>query len=256
MLIQRLFFSHLQMDLKAGHYSELNSASVIKTIGQLEQRILYRFPESGLLRVCSDFLEQAKQSEVLARKLQYPIWPVRIAAFMAGTLLMGLFFWAVVQVLERFSQNVNGISDLLQTAESAINELIFLGLALYFLTNLEIRLKRQGALKALHRLRSIAHVVDMHQLTKDPAFVLSASIPNTPFSPKRNLSRNELKRYLDYCSELLALVSKIAALFAQNMEDPIVLDAVNDLESLTQGLASKIWQKIMILDLAEPENQA
>ena len=51
--------------------------------------------------------------------------------------------------------------------------------------------------------------------------------------------------------ELLALDAKIAALFAQNMDDPVVLDAVNDLEVLTQGLSAKIWQKIMILDLAE-----
>jgi hypothetical protein len=29
-----------------------------------------------------------------------------------------------------------------------------------------------------------------------------------------------------------------------------VLAAVNDVESLSQGLSSKIWQKIMILDLA------
>jgi len=65
-----------------------------------------------------------------------------------------------------------------------------------------------------------------------------------------------LTRYLDYCSEMLALVSKIAALFAQNIEDPVVLAAVNDLESLTQGLSGKIWQKIMILDLSLPKNPA
>lgn len=29
------------------------------------------------------------------------------------------------------------------------------------------------------------------------------------------------------------------------------LNAVNDFESLTQGMAAKIWQKIMILDLSE-----
>jgi hypothetical protein len=104
-------------------------------------------------------------------------------------------------------------------------------------------------------LRSIAHVVDMHQLTKDPAFVLS-NIKSTDASPKRGLTKEELTRYLDYCSEMLALVSKIAALFAQNIEDPVVLAAVNDLESLTQGLSGKIWQKIMILDLSLPKNPA
>lgn len=255
MLIQKLLFPFVRQRSVVGTYAELNSASVLKTIGLLEQRILSRFPESGLSRVCADFLREARAAEQLALHLQTPIWPVRIAAGCAGTLLLGLFFWAVFQVLGSFSNAVSGVSDLVQAAESAINELIFLCLALYFLTNLEARLKRQSALKSLHRLRSIAHVVDMHQLTKDPTFVLS-DIKNTAVSPKRSLTRAELTRYLDYCSEMLALLSKIAALFAQNIEDPVVLGAVNDLESLTQGLSGKIWQKIMILDLADPENQA
>jgi hypothetical protein len=57
-------------------------------------------------------------------------------------------------------------------------------------------------------------------------------------------------RYLDYCSELLALNAKFAALFAQNTDDSVILNAVNDLELLMQGLSAKIWQKIMILDLS------
>ena len=150
---------------------------------------------------------------------------------------------------ERFSINTEDISELLQATEAGINELIFLGLALYFLIGLETRIKRHSALQALHRLRSIAHVVDMHQLTKDPAHLLSP-FRDTESSPGNALTRFELMRYLDYCAEMLALDSKLAALFAQNMDDPVVLTAVNELESLTQGLSGKIWQKIMILDLA------
>jgi hypothetical protein len=138
----------------------------------------------------------------------------------------------------------------LQTTESAVNELIFLGLALFFLISLESRIKRRSSLKALHHLRSIAHIVDMHQLTKDPTHQF-VKIDDTESSPKRVMTRAELTRYLDYCSELLALNAKIGALFAQNVDDPVVLSAVNDLELLTQGLSAKIWQKIMILDLAE-----
>ena len=58
----------------------------------------------------------------------------------------------------------------------------------------------------------------------------------------------ELTRYLDYCSEMLALLSKLAALHTQHFNDPVTLEAVNDVENLTQGLARTIWQKIMILD--------
>ena len=58
----------------------------------------------------------------------------------------------------------------------------------------------------------------------------------------------ELTRYLDYCSEMLSLTSKLAAVYAQNLPDPVVIDAVNEVESLTTNLSQKIWQKITILD--------
>ena len=233
-----------------GQYIHLKADMILKTIERLEQRINNRFPDSGLGRVCGEFRALSYESEALARRLGPPVWPVRIAAWLAAVLLIGLVIWAFVQLVGHFSFNAEGLTDLLQTTESAINELIFLGLALFFLINLETRLKQRSALAALHRLRSIAHVVDMHQLTKDPAYLLG-SFTQTQVSPERTLTRQQLTRYLDYCSEMLALNSKIAALFAQNMEDPVVLNAVNDLESLTQGMAAKIWQKIMILDLAE-----
>ena len=59
-----------------------------------------------------------------------------------------------------------------------------------------------------------------------------------------------MSRYLEYCSELLSLVSKLAALHAQDLQDPVVLEAVNDVESLTADLSRKVWQKITILDIA------
>ena len=58
----------------------------------------------------------------------------------------------------------------------------------------------------------------------------------------------ELTRYLDYCSEMLSLTGKLAAVYAQNLPDPVVIDAVYDIESLTTDLSQKIWQKITILD--------
>ena len=47
---------------------------------------------------------------------------------------------------------------------------------------------------------------------------------------------------------MLSLTSKLAAVYAQNLPDPVVIDAVNDIESLTTNLSQKIWQKITILD--------
>lgn len=243
-------FPFRQQKTESGKFTQLNATLILKTIERLELRISERFPESGLSRVCTEFRVLAYESEALARRLEPPIWSVRIVAIVSGVMLVGLAGWALAQIVRHFSLNAEGVHDVLQSTESAINELIFLGLALFFLLGLETRLKRQAALAALHRLRSIAHVVDMHQLTKDPAYLLG-KYKETSASPERTLTRQQLTRYLDYCSELLALNSKVAALFAQTMDDPVVLESVNDLESLTQGMAAKIWQKIMILDLSD-----
>lgn len=117
---------------------------------------------------------------------------------------------------------------------------------MFFLVSLETRLKRRQALEAIHELRSIVHVVDMHQLTKDPEVVLSVATA----SARRAMTRPELARYLDYCSELLSLTSKVAALYAQHLTDSVVLDAVHEVEALATGLSGRIWQKIVILDTA------
>lgn len=121
------------------------------------------------------------------------------------------------------------------------------GLPCFFFLNLETRLKRQRALKAIHELRSIAHIIDMHQLTKDPERIV-AGAPLDTATVKRPQNPAELIRYLDYCSDLLALISKIAALYVQNFDDPVTLAAVNEVETLTNGLSRKIYQKIIILD--------
>jgi len=104
-------------------------------------------------------------------------------------------------------------------------------------------------LRAIHELRSIAHIIDMHQLTKDPDRLLMVG-PDTKSSPQRTMSAFELTRYLDYCIEMLSLAGKVAALYIQHFEDPEAVSAVNDLEDLTSGLSRKIWQKIMVLPSA------
>jgi hypothetical protein len=72
----------------------------------------------------------------------------------------------------------------------------------------------------------------------------------TASSPPRTLTPYELSRYLDYCSEMMSLTSKVAVLFAQCLPDPVVTEAVSDIERIAAGMAQKVWQKIMMLDSA------
>ncbi len=111
---------------------------------------------------------------------------------------------------------------------------------------LEENLRRKKALALVHELKALAHVVDMHQLTKDPETV-SGNATRTESSPKRTLTPFELSRYLDYSSEMLSVLGKIAAIYAQRIQDPVVLEAIDGAEDLATGLSRKIWQKIAII---------
>jgi hypothetical protein len=143
------------------------------------------------------------------------------------------------------------LPEFIQTLEAGINDIVLIGLGVFFLLSIERRLKRRRVLAAISELRSIAHIIDMHQLTKDPQHALRALV-DTPASPKRTRDRESLSRYLDYCSEMLSLTGKIAALYVQKFDDAVVLAAVNEVETLTTGLSGKIWQKLVILETGSP----
>ena len=143
----------------------------------------------------------------------------------------------------------------MESADPVFNEIVIIGALFFFLFTLEKRVKRKRALSAIHELRSIAHVIDMHQLTKDPDRVISTKYTATEDSPKFTMDLFQLRRYLDYCSEMLSLTGKLAAVYVQNFDDDVALAAVNEVETVTTGLSQKIWQKIMILHDAEQEEE-
>lgn len=227
--------------------AHLRADRILATLEKLQARISARFPEAGLARVCEDVLATARFSARDAADLARPHVLWRIAA------LALLVFGIAAQVAAFRFLNIRAETltapELVQGLEAAVNLLILFGGALWFLLTLEERGKRDRALDALHRLRQLAHVIDMHQLTKDPTIVLDQH--KTSASPERTMTQFELTRYLDYCAEMLALIGKLAALYADRVRDSVVIAAVNDIEDLTAGLGRKIWQKITIIGALE-----
>jgi hypothetical protein len=226
-------------------YRQLAESEIIATLSRLLARIQERFPNSGLARVAAELLAFAEENRAVLDYLGRPHWVIRIGV---GAMLAGMAAVLIAIVVSvRLPSGVSGFSEFIQVSEAALSAFVFLGALVLFLVTLESRLKRTRALTALHELRSLAHVVDMHQLTKDPE-QLASEMKSTASSPERDLTAPELGRYLDYCSELLSLISKVAALHVQRFNDPHTLAAVNDLESLASGLSGKIWQKITLLE--------
>ncbi|MCO8120750.1 hypothetical protein NHH03_03300 [Stieleria sp. TO1_6] len=229
----------------------LRDDAIIKTIAKLHQRIADRFPGSGLSQLCSRLLEVSEKSAKRAQGIGESVWWIRICGYLLAvmviTLVSGTIWFTTHSV--RFKDETEeaiGWTDLIGSFDAATSGLIVLGATLYFLIGLEIRIKRRRALVAVHELRSLAHVVDMHQLTKDPERMLRR-YTQTSHSPAEAMTPLELNRYLDYCAEMLSLIGKVAALYVQRFDDPIAVAAVSEIEELTTGLSRKIWQKIVLL---------
>jgi hypothetical protein len=226
-------------------YRSLRSDEIVKTAESLARRVNSRFPESGLAKVASELRDVACETRDRCVQISRPNVALRVVVVLL--LLVGVAFMGAVVANIRFTDDIWHLTTFVESAEALVADLVFVGVGVLFLVTLETRLKRLRALDAINELRALAHIVDMHQLTKDPEAVLG-QYPIDSESPERNMNAFELNRYLDYCSEMLAIVAKVGALYVQSFPDRDALRAVDEIEGLTTGLSRKIWQKIMILD--------
>ena len=221
----------------------LRDDRIIETIAVLKTRIEDRFPGSGLAESCGELHDIAVGAAQRSRWINRPIYWLRTAGYAAAIGLVGLSIFMLTRI--RFAERELTAVDWVPLFEAGLNEAVLLGAAVWFFLSLEKRIKRGRALTAIHELRSIAHIIDMHQLTKDPerfqkTYTASAN------SPKVHMTPQLMNRYLDYCSEMLSLTGKIAALYVQRFDDPVSMMAVTEVEQLTTGLSRKIWQKIIV----------
>lgn len=224
----------------------LDPGQIVATLERLERRIGERFEGRGIARVCADLTALAREARGRAEALSRPNLPIRLASAAIALAGLGLLV-ALGAAAQVAGPAETGLFPVVQTLDAALSLAVLVGGALYFLATLEARWKRAQALDTLHELRSVIHVIDMQQLTKDPSAILSGG-PRTKSSPERRMSPFELTRYLDYCSEMLSLAAKIAALYAERSRDDLVIGAASDLGHTAADLNLKIWQKIALVE--------
>ncbi len=226
-------------------FTKLHSEHIARSISQLQLRIADRFPGSNLSAVSAELFKVVGKTLAVVKNIMKPNLLLRSSVALVILFLVlgiGLAYYHFQLPKEGFDLTV-----FVSFLEAGLSTTVLLGAAIIFLVTSETRIKRFRTLKAISKLRSLAHVIDMHQLTQDPSRVLQKTM-FTENSPRSEFTPFELSRYLDYCSEMLSLIGKIAALYAQNYHDSVVITAVNEIESLTTGLSRKIWQKIMIIN--------
>lgn len=225
-------------------YQALDPDEITRTIDRLIHRIDERFQDRGLAVACRRLHEIAVNAKERAEWIARPIVSVRIGVALIIAFIVASVIWMFMAV--RGDVGDLDTVELIQVLEAGINDVVLLGAAIFFLATLETRVKRRRALDAVHELRAVAHIIDMLQLTKDPERITHPET-RTPSSPEIHMTAFELSRYLDYCAEMLSLTGKVAALYVQDFDDGVAIASVNEVEDLTSGLSTKIWQKLMML---------
>ena len=224
-------------------YRTLAAEKLHATVQRLELRIVERFPDSSLGKLAGEVSQVSLEAQARIERMRRPILLLRVLVLV---LIVGLGSLLVFAPILMRAGEISTLLDLVQVVEPALGTAFFIGAFVLFLVSLELRIKRGRVVQAVHELRALAHIVDMHQLTKDPSPVRGGA--TTASSPSRDLTPFQLGRYFDYCCELLSLISKLGALYVQDLRDAETTNAIDDLEDLCTGLARKIWQKAMLLD--------
>lgn len=231
---------------------KLEPVPVIETARRLRERIGARFPDRGIHRVAQELAtltEQVADTSAGTRR--------RSRLVRAGSRILIALVVLVALVAFGFAVEAAGTEapdnglDWLPLIESAVNDIVFVAIAVVVLHSVPQRVQRSDLLAKLHRLRSLAHIIDMHQLTKEPE-ILRDAFSGESENNDVDLTPEQIEYYLEYCTELLSIVGKAAALCAEESQDDIVLNTVSTIESLTVGMARKVWQKILVLNEVSP----
>ncbi|MDB4537362.1 hypothetical protein N9230_01975 [Akkermansiaceae bacterium] len=224
------------------HFRTIDPEKLVLTVDKLADRVEGDFPSSGLSAVAN---EVAVVAEGTVRRVEEILRPRYFLRIMVGVLVATALAGPLLfSVLVSFSEQVSNLGDFLEATDAGLHMLLLLTGGVVFLIGLENRLRRNQALEALAEFRSLAHLLDLHQINKDPG--LDRAPPPDP--DHRTVRSDEaLASYLDYSGDLLSIIGKLAAFYAQHLQDRVVLDAVNEIENLTSNLSNKLWLKILVL---------
>ncbi len=128
------------------------------------------------------------------------------------------------------------ITELFEATDAGFNLLVILAGALWFFVTLEARLKRKKALGHLEELREFIHVIDVTQLFYSPELYKSDGAE----------SRTAVVfdyTYLLLCTQMLAVISNLAPLYARGAAGDSIWRAASEVEMLANAISSKLLSK-------------
>ena len=224
---------------------QLDPSKIIETAENLARRISESLPGSNLAGLATLLVQIARDTNQRVHQARKPIIAIRLASGTAiGGCLLGL--WYLLRNVHTRSEFSN-VAEFLGAADTAFNFLVALAGALWFLITLEGRLKRKKALDSIQELREFIHVIDATQLYYTPdLYVKDGEIPNK--------ARRFDHTYLLFCSQMLGVISNLAALYTRGSAGDSVMQASADIEMFAAALTSKLYSKADFVRLSTTSN--
>lgn len=214
----------------------------------LESRIRARFPTSSLLNNASWLRVLVGNAPSETRAYQRRFMALRLVFVVIALAIAGGLIFAVYQL--NLNYKPASLVDLAQLVESGINDVIFLSIGAFFLFRIEPWIKRRRMLLFLGRLRDLVHVTQLLQMHKDPERVVRPDDRSTEVTPELGAigtSAFLMGKYLDYCLDMLTLISAVAAFVGRDVTDKQLRDGVWEIEELCSTISAKISNKTLML---------
>lgn len=143
---------------------ELREDKLLETVSKIQKQIAARFPASGLAVVAADVVQVTQEAMARARAIRSPNRWMQACLVLLGLIAVG----GVVAYVQSRTDETTLWQRTWHFLDEAKGSAAILTAATIFVVTSETRMKRKRALKAVHELRAIAHIIDMHQLVKDP----------------------------------------------------------------------------------------
>jgi hypothetical protein len=116
-------------------HEPLEAPAVRETVEELYGRIEARFPTRGLLGVCGDLIKLVEEVQTSAGQGQRRIRMARVASRVVMVLVLAATAVALVLAAHDalFGDGVRNSIDVLDLAETAVNDLVYAAIAIFFL---------------------------------------------------------------------------------------------------------------------------
>ena len=225
----------------------INPDRLTATVNEIHCRIVERFPTADLRTVAARI---ALMVEGVTGRVRSDARAGMFARFLLLLIVVVLLGGGgYVAATLGPTMTIPSWTELVQVGEAGLQLLILLGLGMLWCWSSARRARRARQLGYLSELRGIVHILDLYQLDKDPDRLFRAPSASTESSPKLGDVNNAflMGRYLDYVSELLAVVSTLAAYYADETDDDAVLGVVREIGSIAASHRVHIGQKAAVL---------